>query len=496
MSRRKTALPTIAALLALGLPAPRDARADAVVLKSGRRIEGENVREENGQVVLVLSGGASSMSFKKELVARVERALAAAPATPTAPPAAPSATPAPTPKSVARRGFAEIHAPVGSAPRTPPSAEGGLDGGVLAGPARESPVVKAHLTAAYLAAIQHEKAAGRVSEALDLARRGVLELGEVSLVVAQADLEMTLERYREARETLRRAEAAPSPNAVVLRAVGAAEYALNHLPEAIRAFEESLRLSPDRDVEEWLAKARREVAAEGDAVELATRNLRLRYEGRRVDGAFSRALLALLESQYQDLARDFDVTPTEPITVILYTNEAFRDVTKAPTWSAGVYDGKVRLPLDGLGGVTDALREVTKHELTHSFVHTRSRGRAPAWLQEGLAQYEQGRRIGYGNARLLLDRRAREGDFDVKSLEAGFGGLGRASAAHGYLVSLAITEMLVARHGLFEVARVLDRLAAGERMADGLRLQFRTSYEELEGELADFLAAKTTRPRG
>ena len=42
--------------------------------------------------------------------------------------------------------------------------------------------------------------------------------------------------------------------------------------------------------------------------------------------------------------------------------------------------------------MTDELARVLKHELTHSFVGQKTDGRCPVWLQEGIAQYMEGKR--------------------------------------------------------------------------------------------------------
>ena len=36
--------------------------------------------------------------------------------------------------------------------------------------------------------------------------------------------------------------------------------------------------------------------------------------------------------------------PVRPIAIVLYTNEQFRDITRAPAWAAGSFDGIVRVP--------------------------------------------------------------------------------------------------------------------------------------------------------
>ena len=69
---------------------------------------------------------------------------------------------------------------------------------------------------------------------------------------------------------------------------------------------------------------------------------------------------------------------------MLYTEQAFFDVTQAPSWSGAVNDGKLRIPVQGLDSVTSDLARVLKHELAHSFINQLTGGRCPQWLNEGL----------------------------------------------------------------------------------------------------------------
>ena len=102
--------------------------------------------------------------------------------------------------------------------------------------------------------------------------------------------------------------------------------------------------------------------------------------------------MRVLEEDFRDLESQLDFTPPDPIGVILYTGESFADITRAPSWVGALNDGRMRIPVQGLTAVTPELARVLKHELTHSFIGQKTHNRAPTWLQEGVAQYMEGRR--------------------------------------------------------------------------------------------------------
>ena len=53
---------------------------------------------------------------------------------------------------------------------------------------------------------------------------------------------------------------------------------------------------------------------------------------RRVLTALRGQVLETLESDYRDLSREFGSEPRSSISVVLYTNQAFFDVTHARAW--------------------------------------------------------------------------------------------------------------------------------------------------------------------
>src|SRR6185503_2734557 len=111
-----------------------------------------------------------------------------------------------------------------------------------------------------------------------------------------------------------------------------------------------------------------------------------------------REILRALERHYATLASTLDHQPAASIPVILFSGQAYYDAAGAPAWSGGAYDtldGRIRIPIGGLTpSLTPDMDGTLIHELTHAFVADRSRGVAPREIQEGLAQYMEGKRLG------------------------------------------------------------------------------------------------------
>jgi hypothetical protein len=132
-------------------------------------------------------------------------------------------------------------------------------------------------------------------------------------------------------------------------------------------------------------------------------HFQVRFEGES-DDAIGSAVLRTLEDKYGMLRGIFGSEPNDEIPVILYPRPAFRAVAGAPSWSGATYsdyDGQIRIGTRDLSGgfVPLDLERTLTHELVHAFVGARTNGHAPRDINEGLAQYHSGQRLGYRLAR-------------------------------------------------------------------------------------------------
>lgn len=264
--------------------------------------------------------------------------------------------------------------------------------------------------------------------------------------------------------------------------LGYAEYSAGRLQDAIQSWKKSLSYRPDATVSGLLAKAGRDASTESNYSERETGHFVLRFEGNQSSDAFRDQLLSTLESEYQDLARTFGSEPQSSIRVVLYTREAFFDVTRAPTWMGALNDGQLRIPLRGMDSVTPQLARVLKHELTHSFIGAMTAHRCPGWLNEGIAQMLEPRLLGNRTAQLAQLFQV-EREIPLNMLERGFASLSTEEAALAYDESLLAADYLVERYGMPDVVRVLQRIGAGDSPETSLRAVLHTDYHTLDNDM-------------
>jgi tetratricopeptide (TPR) repeat protein len=285
------------------------------------------------------------------------------------------------------------------------------------------------------------------------------------------------DRYAE-RELTRVTELDPK-EATAYQFLGELAYRKDDLESAASYWEKAALLNPaDANLRARLERIRKEHHAEKDFNRDVTGHFSIKYEGREKIEA-GRIVLRVLEEAYGVVGRALSYYPDREIQVILYSGRQFKEVTDAPGWSGGIFDGKIRIPVGGIEQETPGLKRTLFHEYTHAVVHAIT-PRCPTWLNEGLAQYFEGREI-EGREGDVLRKTAQAGKLPaLANMEGSFMGLSGDQAGNAYLFSLSSTRYLIDSFGMYRVKAVLDALAAGADTGKALNSGITLSYEEFE----------------
>ena len=166
-----------------------------------------------------------------------------------------------------------------------------------------------------------------------------------------------------------------------------AAYQAADLDLALRTIEKAAALAPrDRAVATLLERWRAESNLHERFEQRPGVRFRVLFEG-PAEKAISDRVAAVLESEYWSIGKTLNTYPGETLTVILYSNQQFQDITRAPAWAGGGYDGRIRLPVGGALRSPKSLDRVVTHELVHAIIKTAAPTGAPTWVNEGLASY-------------------------------------------------------------------------------------------------------------
>jgi len=206
-----------------------------------------------------------------------------------------------------------------------------------------------------------------------------------------ATLLITVGRYDEAESLLQDALARHPDHPRALFLLGESASQQGRLEQAIALWESALAIEPSQIVESRLARARRLKQAEEGYFQSDAAHFSLRFDGDEASPQLAQEMLDALEDGWSELSLRLAHYPEGVILVTLYPKRAFHEVTESPEWVGGLFDGQIRIPVGGISHLNTRLRRVLLHELTHCFVASKTRGNAPQWVQEGLAQVVEGR---------------------------------------------------------------------------------------------------------
>jgi tetratricopeptide (TPR) repeat protein len=477
-----TAFATLVACLVLA----SSAAADTIVLKNGRKIVAANVTEADGKVTYQTPAG--EMSLPKSIVDRIDKDDFAYPSASTVASEAKIA-PIEIQQIAPATAYDEIAALTIHSGSVDYAYLARLDQDARSG----DPQSINKDSAAHYAAAQFFAGHGESPSAIAQYKQALVFAPQnVGLLLNLAVLYLRESQFTSALDSLELARRVAPDSPDVAKLEGWAYYGANKLDQSVAQWQRAQKLRPDPDVADALEKAEKDKAEEESYREGETAHFDLKYSGAATPD-LAQQILRSLEDDFADIQSQLDYTPPAQIGVILYTDEAFADITRAPGWVGALNDGRLRIPVQGLSSVTPELAHVLKHELTHSFVGQKTRQRAPTWLQEGIAQYMEGRRTDSSSAAALLQMADQGGVPQFNAMEGSWMNLSGNSAAVAYAWSLAAVESIVDSGGMSDVSRLLGAIASAPSSESALQSTLRENYSDLTTQTLQYLQRNYTR---
>jgi hypothetical protein len=243
-----------------------------------------------------------------------------------------------------------------------------------------------------------------------------------------------------------------------------AYYKTDDLENSYKQTVMALALRPDKELQILREKLIRERRVMDRYVDARTSKFKVLFSGYE-HGEIKKTVLEILKEAYASIGSQINHYPENPITVILYTQRGFFDITRAPGWAGGLYDGKIRIPVKNTAGKETMLRRVLFHEYTHALVRSMT-AQCPLWLNEGLAEYfssQPSQRIDQIIPLKLLERSFPSGDPRAVLL--------------AYIESYSAVSYLIERYGLYRMKDLLLTLGKGTKINDAFKSIFYISYD-------------------
>ncbi len=260
------------------------------------------------------------------------------------------------------------------------------------------------------------------------------------------------------------------------RLLGKLYYHTGRVQDAIATYEAALGHAPDDpDFVDTLEEWKRENQLQDRFYVSRGAHFRVLFEG-PTDDALARRVVEMLEAAYWRVGGELRTYPPQAITVVLYTQEQFQDITRSPAWAAGAYDGQIRVPVRGALDRRAELDRVLTHEFVHALVAVLGSRTVPVWLNEGLATvFEPG---GLNRATEVLASATSQPA--LGDLHGSFAGLSGARARIAYALSAVAVDRMISLRGAPAVVLLLKDLARGVPFASAFHRRIALRYDEFE----------------
>jgi tetratricopeptide (TPR) repeat protein len=211
----------------------------------------------------------------------------------------------------------------------------------------------------------------------------------------------------------------------------------------------------------------------------------------------------ILNGVYQDLAQTLIFYPETPVSVVVYEADKRDWVSglKNPSWSAGVYDGEIRIPRHELNQDDVKIETLLRHEIMHLFLDGLTRHSIPTWFNEGIAQYyerpfsfegdeafekREDAPLPKGFKQRLSKAFKGKGLYNYQALAGSFQSLKRDGAVLAYAQSLLMVKYFIESQGLWKLQRLLRDIFLGTAFEVGFKTQTGLNPDEFYAKWKQF----------
>ncbi|HEY7289169.1 MAG TPA: tetratricopeptide repeat protein [Vicinamibacterales bacterium] len=261
--------------------------------------------------------------------------------------------------------------------------------------------------------------------------------------------------------------------------LGEIAYRQGNLDLAIKTYEAALTRSPKNpQLKQRLDAWKNEASAYSSFETVKDDRFAVMFEG-PVEQKLATHATTVLGNAFWRIGKVIGAYPSNPINVILYTQKQFRDITGAPEWAGGGFDGQIRMPVRGALQNLDEFDRLLTHELTHAILHSVASRNLPAWVNEGIAMYFEG----YDAVRVERALAAAHLFVPLSNLRNSYGRLNADQAAVAYAESFFAVSVLLDRIGPTGLGQLLQDLNGGATIEQAVE-RFGFTFADFEAKLA------------
>ncbi|MDX9714829.1 MAG: hypothetical protein RBT37_05300 [Dissulfurispiraceae bacterium] len=244
-----------------------------------------------------------------------------------------------------------------------------------------------------------------------------------------------------------------------------AYYRTDQIAKSMTSAQKALSVKNDPELKSFLARLQKESDTYKRYIDESTSHFKVIFDGYE-HGSISRVVLRHLDDAYRKISNETGYFPVGSVEVVLYTGQDFFDITQAPQWAGGLFDGRIKIPVRGAEYNDALLRRVLFHEYVHSVVWSITR-RCPLWINEGLAEYFS-RKYPEKVGQII----------PLENLEKSFAWLQGQHVPLAYVQSYSAVSDLIDKYGMSMIVDMLRNFEKHGDIEQAFRDSFGISYTE------------------
>ena len=284
---------------------------------------------------------------------------------------------------------------------------------------------------------------------------------------------------------------------IFLSSAGRCKYELNEFDEAIEYWEKALDNCEDssrrHEIEELIRKAKESLASTSDSTQDEDQKFVITFAGNSRDD-LGDITFDMLNEIYYDVTDLLNCNPDVRFNVVFFLTEDYYKMGQG--WSAAAANGlKIMIPLKTGYKDENYVKGTLAHEFTHTIINLKTNNRAPLWVHEGLAQYQE-YSTSYGSPDVIRSdfEGVLQNDFiengmfiPLNKVPAYIGSNDRKDIVRGYVAAYMAIRCMADLYGEQSFDTLLTSLGKGKGINEAVKDATGSDYSDFQDDLKEWI---------
>ena len=300
-----------------------------------------------------------------------------------------------------------------------------------------------------------------------------------SLYLQKSTVEFNSKEYSDAEVTLKKLLILEEFNTLALINIGKIAYLNQKLSLAEKYWNKALLTEPgNKEIIQLLSSIQKEGRTENNFSQVQGDIFEIHYDQGVIDNEVYEIKQHLMDC-YRIIGQDFGYFPKHPIIVLLYKESEFRGIRDVHDKVSGLFDGKIRIPVNLNKYSLEKLKEILNHEFTHALIFDIAGNECPIWLNEGLAVFEEKTDRMY--EKVIMSKAAKNNNIlSISQLNNSSVWRNSSLAPLAYSQSYFMVKYMIDRWGLYVINEIIKGIKNGSSFESVLENKTNCSLTEFE----------------